>query len=68
MARLAEVQQAADTANLNTGKTHEAMDHLAQNTNSKMDLLLKTTSEAEHAKGVLEGRADQTGPPPQETP
>jgi Na+-translocating ferredoxin:NAD+ oxidoreductase RnfG subunit len=38
-------------------ETRETMSTLEKNTNSKMDKLLKTTGEAEHAKGVLEGIA-----------
>ncbi len=35
------------------------MTRLEQNTNSKMDALLKVTGESEHAKGVLQGKVKQ---------
>lgn len=39
-------------------KTKEAMDQLERNTNSKMDKLVEVVGEAEHAKGLLEGKAE----------
>lgn len=36
----------------------EVIEKLEKNTNSIKDALLKTTGEAEHAKGVVQGRAE----------
>lgn len=38
--------------------THEKVEVVRKDVNSKMAELVKTTGEAEHAKGNLEGRAE----------
>lgn len=41
-------------------KTASDIGELKEQTNSKMDRLLKVTGESERAKGVIEGKADQS--------
>lgn len=41
-----------------SSKRAEVIEKLEKNTNSIKDALLKTTGEAEHAKGVIQGRSE----------
>lgn len=43
---------------IRVGNIRRDMRSLERNTNSKMDQLLKVTSESEHAKGVLQGKKE----------
>jgi multisubunit Na+/H+ antiporter MnhC subunit len=48
--------------NLIVSRSHaKAIEKLEVNTNSIKDALIKVTAESEHAKGVLQGKAEEAG-------
>jgi hypothetical protein len=57
--KLAEINKSVNENTELTANTSKKMDDLEENTNSKMDLLLKVKSEAEFAKGKLQGGIDE---------
>jgi hypothetical protein len=58
--KIAEVKRSADTAVSTASDTKSAIAALESNTNSKMDQLLQTTSDAQFAKGIKQGAEDAT--------